>query len=135
MDSKQLLAVAEAAAYLGVTKQAVYQFTKQGLGTRVGNMWVFTKAELDGWRTIKSNARDMAVVRPGSSAGGQPVVVSQRRPQATKLPMTVNIDGTLHWAADATTTLCGKYWSAAQIVRPSANVCSECRTQASKRGL
>ncbi len=133
MDSKQLLAVAEAAAYLGVTKQAVYQFAKQGLGTRVGNMWVFTRAELDGWRTQKSNARDTAVVRTGS--GGQPIVVSQRRPPAAKLPTTVNIDGKLHWAADASITLCGKHWSPAQMVKPSANVCPQCRAQASKRGL
>jgi len=46
----ELLTTTEAAAYLGVTRQAVHKLTQQGVGTRYGSVWMFTPAELVAWR-------------------------------------------------------------------------------------
>lgn len=49
----ELLTSAQAAEYLGVTRQAINLLTKRpspGLGRRYGSVWMFTKAELDAWR-------------------------------------------------------------------------------------
>lgn len=49
----ELLTTAQAADYLGVTRQAINLLTKRpspGLGKRYGSVWLFTKAELDAWR-------------------------------------------------------------------------------------
>jgi excisionase family DNA binding protein len=48
--SRDLLTVTEAAAYLGVTRQAIHLLTKRGLGKRYGSVWLFTREELDAWR-------------------------------------------------------------------------------------
>ncbi len=53
-DVPELLTAPQAAEYLGVTRQAVNLLTRRpypGLGTRYGAVWMFTKAELDEWRT------------------------------------------------------------------------------------
>jgi hypothetical protein len=52
--SRDLLTITQAAAYLGTTRQAIHLLTKQpypGLGTRYGSVWLFTRDELDAWRT------------------------------------------------------------------------------------
>ena len=48
--SDDLLTITQAAAYLGVTRQAVHLLTKQGMGKRYGSMWLFTRSELDTYR-------------------------------------------------------------------------------------
>ena len=62
----ELLTTTEAAAYLGVTRQAVHKLTKQGLGTRYGSVWMFTRWELDAWR---DKPRPYGGARPKVSAG------------------------------------------------------------------
>lgn len=51
-----VLSLTEAAAYLGVVRQTVHNLTKQGYGRRIGNMWVFTRAELDQWKAAPRHA-------------------------------------------------------------------------------
>ena len=51
MEPTDLLTTTQAAAYLGLTRQAIIALTKRhGLGHRVGSVWLFTRAELDAWR-------------------------------------------------------------------------------------
>ncbi len=61
----ELLTMTEAAAYLGVTRQAVHKLTKQGVGTRYGSVWMFTPEELDAWR---DKPRPYGGARPKSNA-------------------------------------------------------------------
>lgn len=52
-ERPDLLTATEAAAYLGVTRQAIHKLTKRpdpGLGERYGSVWMFTRIELDTWR-------------------------------------------------------------------------------------
>ena len=49
MRGRELLTATQAAAYLGVSRTTVNNMTKWGYGTRVGSVWLFTKAELDEW--------------------------------------------------------------------------------------
>ncbi|HSH76993.1 MAG TPA: helix-turn-helix domain-containing protein [Herpetosiphonaceae bacterium] len=53
MSDDELLTVTQAAAYLGMTRQAVHLLTKRpvpGLGRRVGSVWLFTRSELDSYQ-------------------------------------------------------------------------------------
>jgi excisionase family DNA binding protein len=50
MNPDTLLSGPQAAAYLGVSRQAVYLLTKQGHGARYGHVWMFTREELDRWK-------------------------------------------------------------------------------------
>jgi excisionase family DNA binding protein len=51
-DQEYLNAV-QAAKYLGVNRQRVYQLADAGrLGTRIAGYWIFTKAELDRFKTL-----------------------------------------------------------------------------------
>ncbi len=58
MDREDLMTVTQAAAYLGVTRQAIANAAKRGeigtkretMGTRDGWIYVFTRSELDTWR-------------------------------------------------------------------------------------
>ena len=63
---RDLLTTTEAAAYLGVTRQAVHLLTKQGIGTKYGTVWMFTRAELDAWR---DKPRPYGGARPKAHAG------------------------------------------------------------------
>lgn len=52
-ERPDLLTITQAAAYLGVTRQAIHKLTKRpipGLGERYGSVWMFTRVELDAWR-------------------------------------------------------------------------------------
>ena len=72
----ELLTVTQAAAYLGMTRQAIANAAKQGqmgrkqtaLGTRDGWIYVFTRAELDAWAKRDRHPGG----RPKEGAGTQP---------------------------------------------------------------
>ncbi len=59
MTEQDMFTVTQAAAYLGMTRQAVANAAKRGefgtkreaIGTRDGWIYVFTRAELDAWKT------------------------------------------------------------------------------------
>ncbi len=73
--SEDLLTVTQAAAYLGMTRQAIANAAKQGklgrkqeaLGTRDGWIYVFTRAELEAW--VKRDRHPGG--RPKEGAGQQ----------------------------------------------------------------
>ncbi len=56
MATADLMTASQAAEYLGVTRQAVHLMTKQGYGTRVGSVWLFTREELDKWKATPRHA-------------------------------------------------------------------------------
>ena len=50
MEEQEFLNANEAAEYLGVHRQRVYQLIREkGLGRKIAGYWVFTKAELDAY--------------------------------------------------------------------------------------
>ncbi len=52
----ELYNAVEAADYLGVNRQRVYDLAKQGrIGRQVAGFWVFTKPELDRYKTERVN--------------------------------------------------------------------------------
>ena len=64
MATHDLLTSTQAAAYLGVTRQAVSMAAKAGkVGTRYGAVYMFTRDELDRWRAERHPGG-----RPKSSA-------------------------------------------------------------------
>ena len=73
MQDQDLLNAVEAAEYLGVHRQRIYQLADEGkLGRRIAGYWVFTRAELDAYRAApkskggrpKDNAGTLIVVSP-----------------------------------------------------------------------
>jgi hypothetical protein len=50
-----LLMGVEAAAYVGVSYKRLHQLTKEGYGRKVSGHWMFTKAELDAYRTSEKD--------------------------------------------------------------------------------
>ncbi len=61
MTKPELLTTSQAADYLGVSRQHAHALTKQGYGTRYGSIWMFTREELDRWRS-----------QPKKGPGGRP---------------------------------------------------------------
>ena len=52
-----LLKASEAARYLGITRQRIYELAQAGrLGQRMAGYWVFTQAELEAYRVGRSQA-------------------------------------------------------------------------------
>jgi len=60
----EYLSASQAAAYLGVHRSRLYQLTKARLGRQIGGYWLYTKAELDGYKAAPKNKGG----RPKSSA-------------------------------------------------------------------
>jgi excisionase family DNA binding protein len=57
MNFDEYLNMTEAAVYLGVTKQRVHTLAVQGrIGRQVAGHWLFTKAELDEYRSTRKPA-------------------------------------------------------------------------------
>jgi predicted RNase H-like HicB family nuclease len=78
----EVLKASDAARYLGITRQRIYELAATGrLGHRVAGYWVFTTAELDGYR-----------VERGSNSGGRPRKASAGAPQAEAVPPTTPVD-------------------------------------------
>ncbi len=69
-ERPELLTTTQAAEYLGVTRQAIHKLTRQGVGTRYGSVWMFTRGELDAWR---DKPRPYGGARPKARAGTLPV--------------------------------------------------------------
>ena len=69
MEPEELLSTAQAAEYLGVTRQAVHLLTKQGIGKRYGAVWMFRRDALDAWR---DKPRPHGGARPKVYAGMNP---------------------------------------------------------------
>lgn len=45
---QELLSAAQAAEYLGLTRQRIYELADAGrMGHRIGTLWIFSRAELD----------------------------------------------------------------------------------------
>ncbi len=54
-----------AARYLGVSRQRLYQLTKEGIGRKVSSHWVFTRAELDAYKAREKNKGGRPKARSG----------------------------------------------------------------------
>ena len=66
MEEQELMNANEAAAYLGVHRQRIYQLIREkGLGRKIAGYWVFTKAELDAYLQAPKGPGG----RPKGSAG------------------------------------------------------------------
>ncbi len=65
-ERPELLTTTQVAEYLGVTRQAIHKLTRQGVGTRYGTVWMFTRGELDAWR---DKPRPYGGARPKVGAG------------------------------------------------------------------
>lgn len=50
-----LLMGEQAAQYLGVSRQRLYQLTVEGFGRKVSGHWLFTREELDRYRASEKN--------------------------------------------------------------------------------
>ena len=50
-----MLMGAEAAQYLGVSRQRLHQLTQEGLGRKVSGHWIFTRKELDQYRVSEKS--------------------------------------------------------------------------------
>ncbi len=62
----ELLKAVQAAKYLGITRQRVYELAEAGrLGQRIAGYWVFSKAELDAFKAAPKSKGG----RPKSGAG------------------------------------------------------------------
>ncbi len=61
MVETELLTTSQAAEYLGISRQHAHSLTKQGYGKRYGPIWMFTREELDRWKT-----------QPAKGPGGRP---------------------------------------------------------------
>ncbi len=49
-DEEELLSAAQAADYLSVSRQRIYELTESGrLGKKIAGYWVYTRAELDAY--------------------------------------------------------------------------------------
>ncbi len=56
MADDELMSAVQAAEYLGVIRQRVYDLASRGrLGRRVGNLWLFSKAELDAYKAERAS--------------------------------------------------------------------------------
>ncbi len=66
-ENQDYMKATEAARYLGITRQRVYELADAGrLGTRIAGYWVFTKSELDAYRAERAHNKGG---RPKDSAG------------------------------------------------------------------
>lgn len=71
--SEELLSTLEAAAYLGISRQAMHALAKRNeIGRRIGRSFAFTRAELDEW---------LAKPRP---QGGRPPKRAGQQPEPPK---------------------------------------------------
>ena len=67
-NDQEFLNAVEAAEYLGVIRQRVYDLAKDGrIGRRIGGYWLFTKAELDRYKAERTHRPRGG--RPKGSAG------------------------------------------------------------------
>lgn len=67
-QDQELLSAAQAAEYLGLTHQRIYELADGGrMGRRIGTLWVFSRAELDVYRLQRSQRPKGG--RPKSEAG------------------------------------------------------------------
>ena len=154
------LTTTEAALYLGVTPQRVYELAQTGKVTRrrKGSFWLYPKADLDRWRTApkskggrpKAGARARA---PGGtppatgahpSAGVDPAAPPPRpaapppAPLAQVRAVVLASNEPDHWTADGRDTLCGRRIPGGAYWRPQLDrrrACQECRRSAAARGL
>ncbi len=61
-DEEELLSAAQAADYLSVSRQRIYELTESGrLGKKIAGYWVYTRAELDAY-----------MVQRDANKGGRP---------------------------------------------------------------
>ena len=66
MPEEEFLNAQQAAAYLGVHRQRIYQLADEGkIGRKVAGYWVFTRAELDAYEAAPKGPRG----RPKGDAG------------------------------------------------------------------
>lgn len=68
MDENEYLNAAQAAEYLDVKKQRIYELTEDGrIGRKIAGYWVFTKEELDLYKASR-----------GDRKGGRPSKIIRR---------------------------------------------------------
>ena len=56
---EDLLNAPQAAAYLGITKQRIYELANNGrIGRKIGGYWLFSRAELDDYNKQRAERPD-----------------------------------------------------------------------------
>jgi excisionase family DNA binding protein len=71
--TQDLLSASQAAKYLGITHQRLYQLAETGrLGRRIGTTWIFTRGELDQYKVERAQRPKGG--RPKRDAGTPAVV-------------------------------------------------------------
>ena len=69
METREVMGMREASAYLGVSRETLYKYLSEGRipGFKLGNRWKFKKTVLDRWMEAQSSQERRSAKSDGSS--------------------------------------------------------------------